>query len=532
MPLVAMPHAPSHRPTWSLARQLLPRGLALIYLLALSSWWVQWEGLVGPNGIAPLADLMQNIAAFEQREQVSLFTQYPTLFHWRHDPTMVHSLLAIGCAAAIAVFIGLWQGPLLLLLWAIYLSLAVTGDVFMGFQWDALLLESGLLCLFIAPWRLWTSLSHREPPPRLAIFLVHALIFRLMFLSGLVKLAGGDSTWTSQNALLYHYFTQPLPNPLSWSAHHLPEWLHRSSCVLMFVIEIVLPFAIFLGRKGRFLAAAGFSTLMLLVFLTGNYTFFNLLTLALCTTLLDDQSYRRLRRLFQPDPTPEQTPSAPDSAALPTPPASPRLMRLRLLPVSLFAAVSLPLTLAAADAFLATRLPGYQTLLPKPLHQAYSSVQALRSFNAYGLFQAMTTERREIVLEVSDDGIFWLPVEFRWKPGALDRSPRWAAPHQPRLDWQMWFAALSPGYDPQRDAHPQSPLFWFGRFLQGLLQHQQPIWTLLEPPPFPIEKITHVRARLWRYHFTSPSDRAETGATWQRELLGSFSPPLSLRRTP
>jgi lipase maturation factor 1 len=199
------------------------------------------------------------------------------------------------CLVSVLVIVGVWQGPLLLALWFGYLSMAVTGDVFMGFQWDALLLEAGLLGIFIAPWQLWASPQNAtaRDAPRVAIWLLHWLLFRLMFLSGLVKLAGGDATWQNLTALLHHYETQPLPNPLSWYFHHQPRWLHVTGCAIMFFIEIALPFAIFTGRIGRCLAAAGFTLLMALVFLSGNYNFFNLLTLVLSLTLLDDRSWPR-----------------------------------------------------------------------------------------------------------------------------------------------------------------------------------------------------------------------------------------------
>lgn len=505
--------------SYRLVRLLFPRLLAVIYLIAFASWWVQWDALVGENGILPASQLMGRIAEIEQEKGISLFGQMPTLFHWRSDDAFAHAVSAICCVASLLVIGGILQGPLLLGLWFGYLSMAVTGDVFMGFQWDALLLEAGLLAVFVAPWRWWTSPSSAvsRDAPRIAIWLIHWLLFRLMFLSGWVKLAGGDPTWENLTALLYHYETQPLPNALSWYFHHQPRWLHIGGCAVMFVIEIALPFAIFAGRLGRCLAATGFILLMALVFVSGNYNFFNLLTVVLSLALLDDRSWPNLIRARCLTPQIDFTPIQ-------------RLRSFREWPSALFALPCLILTLTAADGFLQSRVPKHKILLPDWMHQAYASTAAWRSFNAYGLFQSMTTERREVIVEVSDDGIFWLPVEFRWKPGDLTRTPGWMAPHQPRLDWQMWFAALSHGYNPQRDSHPASPTYWFGQFLAALLQHKEPVWALLEPPPFPIEKISHVRARLCHYQFTSPDDRKQNNATWQREFLGPFAPALSLQR--
>jgi hypothetical protein len=504
-----------HPVSYRMIGTLFPRLLAGIYLIALISWDTQWLGLVGSDGILPLEQMIGNIQAVEDRDQANLFWQLPTVFHWHAHDAFVQGVIHLGIVIAVLILCGVLQGPLLFLLWFIYLSLVVTGNVFMGFQWDALLLEAGLLAVLASPWRLFAPLRAKHDPPRAAIFLLHWLLFRLMFLSGFVKWAGGDTSWTDLSALLYHYETQPLPNALSWFAHHLPKWMHQSGCAAMHVIELILPFAIFLGKWGRRTAALGFILLMTLVMLTGNYTYFNLLTIVLAFTLLDDAAFpHRLRSLFLKSPT---------GSTSTTSWKSPRQW-----PAIAFALPCLLLTLAAADSFLDGRIPGHKRRLPEPLHAFHDHAAPLRSFNAYGLFQSMTQERPEILVEISDDGLFWLPVEFKWKPGDLSRRPAQAAPHQPRLDWQMWFAALSPGFIPERDSHPNSPTFWFGQFCTRLLQHKQPVWDLIEPPLIPIDTVTHVRAKLARYHFTTPEQRKQTGHWWRSEILGHYSPPLSL----
>jgi lipase maturation factor 1 len=504
----------THRGRYSVVRWLFPRLLAGIYLIAFISWGVQYDGLVGENGILPAKNLIENIHAFEEREQKMLFWQFPTVFHWHYSDSFAHGCLIACGILCVLVMAGVAQGPLLALLWFGYLSFATTGDIFMGYQWDALLLEAGFLAVFVAPWRLW-SFRNLTEPPRGSIFLLHWLLFRLMFLSGYVKIGGGDLPWENMTALLYHYETQPLPNGFSWFAHHWPRGFHVASCWIMYGIELGLPFAIFLGRWGRLSAALGFLGLMAMIFATGNYNFFNLLTAALALTLLDDRWWpKTVRRWLRID------------AEAPRPPFKrwtqwPALTAV--LPVMLC-------TLLAADSFLAGRIRGFQPVLPSAWHEALDApIARTRSFNAYGLFQDMTEERPEIILEVSDDGALWLPLDFKYKPGDPKIAPRFIAPHQPRLDWQMWFAALYPGYDPQRDANPNSPMHWFGQFLTALLQHKQPVWDLLEPPPFPVEKITHIRARLYRYHFTPPEAQKVSGEWWERQFLGNFSGTVTLQ---
>lgn len=503
-----------HRGHYGVVRWVFPRMLAGIYLIALVSWGLQFEGLVGENGILPAKNFIENIHAFEEREGKTLFWQVPGIFHLHYSDAFAHGCLIVCCVLCVLVVAGVAQGPLLMLLWFGYLSFATTGDIFMGYQWDALLLEAGLLAPIMAPWRLW-SWRHPDEPPRGSIFLLHWLLFRLMFLSGYVKIAGGDLPWEDMTALLYHYETQPLPNGLSWFAHHWPRWFHVAGCWIMYGIELGLPFAIFLGRWGRLAAALGFVFLMAIIFVTGNYNFFNLLAVALAITLLDDRWWPRFVRRWLCTDAEAPRPALKSWTRWPAPAA--------VLPVVLF-------TLVAADSFLAGRVRGFERLLPDILHEWLDApVSRTRSFNAYGLFQDMTEERPEIVLEVSDDGILFLPLDFKYKPGDPHIAPRFIAPHQPRLDWQMWFAALYPGYDPRRDAHPGSPMQWFGQFCTALLQHKQPVWDLLEPPPFPIEKITHIRAKLYRYHFTDPDVRQISGDWWQRELLGNFSGTMTLR---
>ena len=355
----------------------------------------------------------------------------------------------------------------------------------MTYQWDTFLLEGGFLALV---------LSFARMP---GIWLLRWLLFRFMFMSGVVKLLSGDPNWWNLSALSYHFVTQPLPTPVAWYAAQLPATALRFATGAVFFIELGLPFLIFAPRRLRFCAAFGILLLQLSIVLTGNYNWFNIQTMWLCLPLFDDAALRRL---------------------LPA-----RL--LRLLPV---AAVERPRPRAAALAVGAlTFLIVFCSLVEMDLRfggnpPAFAQkidrfAEPLHIVSSYGLFAVMTTRRDEIVIEGSSDGIEWREYEFRYKPGDLFRAPPWNMPHQPRLDWQMWFAALE---DPRR-------LPWFWRFLQRLLENERSVTALLRKNPFPDKPPVYVRAEFYDYAFTDEAGKA-TGRWWERHLLGPYFPVVAL----
>lgn len=495
-PTAARPDDPA---SYLLSRWVFLRLIGVIYLVAILSWWVQMDGLIGRAGILPAEQFLGALA--EQRD-AARFWQVPTLC-WL-DPTDAfrQGLCGAGVALSVLVIVGVAPGPCLLGLWAIYLSLCAVGGVFLQYQWDILLLEAGVLAAFFAPWRLLPSLSRERPPSLILLWLLRWLLFRLMFLSGVVKLASGDATWRDLSALIYHYETQPLPTWIGWYAHQLPAGWHTLSTVIMFAVELAVPFLIFTGRLGRNVAAASFTTLMLLIALTGNYCFFNLLTIALCVPLVDDDFWERF--------VPRAFITRVRWAATQRPPP-----RWRPWWHGALATLVLGLSLST----MAGQLVGFDAL-PRPAQLALKWAGPFRSVNSYGLFSVMTTTRPEILVEGSDDGEVWRAYEFKWKPGELTRRPAFVAPHQPRLDWQMWFAALG-----DYRANP-----WFLNFLGRLLTGAPEVLALLATNPFPEEPPRYVRAVLYEYHFTDAATRRATGAWWRREPRGLYCPELSLRR--
>jgi uncharacterized membrane protein YphA (DoxX/SURF4 family) len=393
--------------------------------------------------------------------------------------------------------LGFAPGPMLVCLWACYLSLTTAGQVFLGYQWDALLLETGFLAIFYASWRLWPWPASARASPVMR-WLLRWLLFRLMFTSGVAKLVSGDPTWRDFTALEYHYETQPLPAWTSWYLHQLPAWVQRFSVLLTFVLEIGAPVLLFAGRRCRRWACAGIIFLQMLIALSGNYGFFNLLTIALCIAQLDDNVFPATIRARMLGP-----PREPGPAGMP---------RFRV--ILLFSVAGTLFLLSLVPFLRVARLTQHWPTWLTGTSELAASFQVV---NNYGLFAVMTRERPEIVIEGSNDGTTWLPYEFRWKPGDIRRRPEFATPHMPRLDWQMWFAALGTFAD--------NP--WFHHFLVRLLEGEEQVLALLEHNPFPERPPRFLRAILYRYRFTDAESRARTGAWWQRERIRPYSPVLA-----
>jgi hypothetical protein len=390
--------------------------------------------------------------------------------------------------------------PSLALLWLLYLSLATVGREFLEFQWDNLLLEAGFLAIFFAPLQWLPKSSTESAPSRLVLWLLRLLLFKLMFMSGCVKLVSGDPNWRNLTALTFHYQTQPLPTWTAWYANLLPLWFQKLSCAGTLGVEAGAPFLIFTPRRLRFLGAIALVGLQILILLTGNYTFFNWLALALCLLLLDDFVLqkilpRKFVALFKRD----------DS------------LHARRWPRTF--TIPLAAVVVAISLFQIALLFGPPSRLWFPAAILDAQLAPLRSINSYGLFAVMTTKRQEIVVEGSYDGTKWLAYEFKHKPGAVGRRPDFVAPFQPRLDWQLWFAALG--------NYRQNP--WFENFCLRLLQGSPEVLSLLEKNPFPDKPPRYLRAELYDYRFTDLAERRATGAWWKRELVGEYLPQISLQ---
>jgi lipase maturation factor 1 len=504
-------------PTYFWARRWFLRILGLIYLIAFVSLWVQVDGLVGNNGMSPVGRFLP---AVRQQLGPDAYFLLPTLCWFDSSNAFLYFLCGGGVVLSLLLIFGIAPALLLAVLFVFYLSLTIAGQVFLNFQWDVLLLETGFLSIFLAPWRLWprdliwwpgaAAPVTAAPVSRAGLFLLKFLLFKLVLMSGVVKLTSGDDSWGWLNqsfhwnaltALDYHYWSQPLPTVFGWWADKSPEWFKHFSVAFCLAVEIIVPFFIWAPRRPRLTAAGLIIFLQIIIALTGNYCFFNLLTIALCVLLIDDWFVFRIEGRASPA---SQELRPPNTESL-----TYRLCRYAALAVIV---VTLPInTWLIFGAFKPqSRPPGW-------LAKFYEQLEAFRIVNGYGLFRVMTKDRGEIVIEGSIDGVEWLPYEFKWKPGNVKRAPGWCAPHQPRLDWQMWFAAL--------DAPEQNP--WLVGLIVRLLEGSRDVTGLLAQDPFPDKPPNYIRAMFYRYRFTTPEERRHTGAWWKRQELREYLPTIS-----
>lgn len=500
--------------TYAVAGRLYLSLLGLVFLIAIVSLASQIQGLVGSHGILPVGQYLERAG-----EQLGpgRYLQLPTLCWIDSGDGFLYGLCTAGVLLAVLLTAGIAPIPVLAMLWLVYLSLSVAGQAFCSFQWDTLLLEAGFLAMFLAPRPPWAWRPPPQRPPASGLWLQRLLLFKLMFLSGITKLLSGDPAWRDLSALPVHYQTQPLPTWIGYFAYGLPEWFHHASVVAMYVIEIGFALLIFGPRRVRHVAGAGLILFQVLIAATGNYGFFNLLAVVLCVPLFDDRLLKRLapRRLgafFQAPPR-RHAAGLGRAAVLTATAVITVLSGLALLREMV--RTQRRNTTPAPVVFVLDALDRCLLSWGEPV---LGVIDPLRTINGYGLFRVMTTQRPEIVIEGSDDGRTWREYEFAWKPGALDHRPGLVAPHQPRLDWQMWFAALN----------PTGNAYWLEGLLERLLEGEPRVTALLKGDSFAGKPPRSVRLVYYRYRFTDRDTRKRTGRWWERERLGELTAPISL----
>jgi hypothetical protein len=467
-------------PDYRLARFVIERGLGLIYLVAFLVALDQFPALLGEHGLLPAPRFLQRASV----------RQAPSLFHLRYSDGLLRAVAWIGVALAAAIVLGLPQaGPLWLpmlvwlVLYVLYLSIVNVGQVFYSFGWESLLLEAGFLAIFLG--------NARTAPPLSVLLLFRWLAFRVELGAGLIKLRG-DPCWRDLTCMDYHHETQPMPNPLSWYFHRLPRAFHRAEVVGNFVTQLGAPFLLFLPQP-----IAGLGALLMLgtqgyLLASGNYAWLNVLTMVIVVAAVPDGFFRLL---------------LPGAGAPPSAPA----------PLWFVVAVLALTALVVVLSYWPVRnLVGRRQLMNY-------SFNRLHLVGTYGAFGSITRRRHEIVVEGTDAAeptaeTVWREYEFKGKPGDPSRRPPQIAPYHLRLDWLMWFAALSPRYAGE----------WFGPLVERLLAGDARIVRLLKANPFADEPPVWIRARYYHYRFTTRAERKATGAWWVRELVGDYLQPVSL----
>lgn len=449
---------------------LFLRFFALIYFIAILSILSQYDALFSFNGISSFIKHLSTIKTYLGE---FYFIKHPSMFYFFKSDIAIKSTLGLGLAASFICILGYLHVVFYAFLWFLYVSIVNAGSIFLSFQWDILLCEVGFLVLFLFP----IKSTHLRSIQTITIWALRFVLFKLMMASALVKLMSGDITWHNLTALNYHYFTQPIPHFLAWFVHQLPTSFHKLSTILMFIIEGIVPFLIFLGNRARIMAGLLFIFLMLCIAFTGNYGFFNSLVICLCLTLFIKTNTKL------------------------------SLNKYTLIGIIPIACIALSVIIESAR-FSPVKLP-YQTV-----STVTNTLRPWFLINQYGLFARMTTTRNEIVIKGSADGKNWKQYEFKYKPSNTKIAPQWVQPHMPRLDWQLWFAALGTINQNQ----------WLIKLMDKLANNDTDMNKIIFNNPFVQTKPNYIKADLYRYEFSTYKHWQKTGEWWIKQYRGSYSP--------
>ncbi len=467
---------------YEVASWFLSKSLALSYFIAFLSLLPQVLGLYGKQGVLSIDHLLYLL---ENEMGSERFFHMPSLFWFLSNDSAIRFICFLGMLASSLAFLGFSQSWMFLICWICYLSFVSCGQLFLSYQWDSLLLEFGFLGLFMAPWQFeWLPFGAHVLNP-IILVLCWLLLFKLMICSGVVKLTNKDPSWKNLTALTYHYWTQPLPNPVAYFLHKAAVPFQKFSNLLMFFIELIVPLFIFVPGMAQATAAWFLILLQVLILLTGNFAFFNIITLGLCFGVIPDNFWR-----FTVTPWIAHS-AFPTEIAL--------LAFILLVPAAYFWVYK---TLFEKSKSLDFLLPYMRFLYP------------FRISNPYGLFAVMTKNRPELIIEGSNDGQHWQEYDFKFKPASLKKMPRFAAPHQPRLDWQLWFASL--------ESFGEN--LWLQNLIARLFAESPEVQGLMGTDPFGGKSPKYLRILKYEYTFSDWQQLRKQGEWWQRKFIEIYSP--------
>ena len=466
-------------PYWY-SRLIFERGLALIYLIAFVAVVNQFVPLLGEQGLLPVPRFVQSVP----------FAESPSLFYLRATDNAFRAAGWLGILLSILALTGFVQhrsalaaGIIWGLLWILYLSFVNVGQTFYGFGWESLLLEVGFFTIL--------SGAGTTSPPVILNWIYRWTLFRLMFGAGLIKIRG-DACWRDLTCLDYYFETQPIPNPLSWYFHWLPRSILHGGVAFNHVVELIVPFGYFLPQPFAGIAGLITITFQLTLIVSGNLSWLNWLTIVLAFTTLDNRFFAWL------------------PVSIPAIQPLPQVQR-----VAVYA-------LGVLVAYLSIA-PTLNMLSPNQIMN--TSFNPLQIVNTYGAFGSVTRERLEIAIEGSTDETLesatWKEYQFKGKPGDPSRMPSQIAPYHLRIDWLMWFAAMGSARDYE----------WFSPLMLKLLEGDAATIDLLAGNPFPDRPPRWIRARMYKYTFTTPAERRQSGRWWNREVVGEYFPAVRLNRS-
>jgi hypothetical protein len=468
----------------------LLRLLGGVYAVAFLAAARQILPLIGSRGLLPVSDFLTRVEQALGSTSAG-FMRLPSVFWFAHSDGVLQGSAWIGFGLACVVLAGYANALILVVLWALYMSFVHLGQEWYGYGWEIQLLETGFLAVFLCP-LLDGRPFPKRPPPLAVLWLFRWLIFRIMVGAALIKLRG-DSVWRDLTALYYHFETQPLPNALSRWFHFLPRWVLKAGVLFNYLAELVVPWFGFYPRIARHIAGVVMLLLQFVLILSGNLSFLNWLTIVPILACFDDSFWARIL----PGPLVRRATAAEASK-------EPSLAMQR---------ASWVLVLVIG---LLSIQPVVNLVSPKQIMN--TSFDPLDLVNTYGAFGSVGRERLNVVFqgteaEIPDERAVWRDYPYRALPVALNQRPRQIAPYQPRLDWQMWFAAMGvPGQYP-----------WTLHLVWKLLHNDPGALSLFQDNPFPQKPPRYIRAALYRYRFAKPGN----AMWWDRELLGLWLPPLS-----
>jgi hypothetical protein len=478
-------NAKSTKGYW-LTRFVFLRLLGLIYLVAFLSLAFQALPLIGEDGLLP-AQLYLDKVGSNFESSVDAFIQLPTIFIFGISDNWILILSWIGVILSLVLLTGYANVISLFLLWFLYMSFVHIGQLWYSFGWEIQLLETGFLAMFIVP--LWDARPFpRTAPPVPVIWLLRWLTFRIHLGAGLIKIRG-DECWRDLTCLYHHYESQPIPNPLSPYFHFLPKMIHKIGVLWNHFIELIVPFFIFWPRRGRHIAGILLLSFHLILILSGNLSFLNWLTIVAIIGCFDDTLLRKIMPKF----ITKKADMAAETA---------KFSRKQF-----FAS----LLLVFVVVFLS--VPVINNLFFSSSQVMNTSYNRLHLVNTYGAFGSVGEQRYELIISGSDDGVDWKEYDFKAKPGPLDENLAIIAPYHLRIDWLIWFAAMStPNHYP-----------WTINFVWKLLHNDPVTLSLIEYNPFPDKSPKYIKVDRYIYRFEKPGSENK----WTREFNDNWLPPLS-----